>query len=105
MFKMKSTLIFLVLILSIGASSCKRENNKYMSEGIITGADIRMCACCGGWYITVDTANYEFTSLPENSNIDLQTSTFPLKVKLDWQFADRSGCPNKFITILRVMTE
>jgi hypothetical protein len=102
---MKRTLVFLVLILSIWASSCKRENNKYMSEGIITGPDIRMCACCGGWYITVDTAAYEFTTLPENSNIDLQKETFPLKVKLDWQFSDRTGCPNKFITILRIAKE
>jgi hypothetical protein len=73
-----------------------------MSAGTITGPDIRDCACCGGWYIKIDTAEYEFASLPVNSNIDLQTEIFPLKVKLDWQLADRPGCPYRFVAILRV---
>ena len=76
-----------------------------MSDGIILGPDPRDCVCCGGWYIKIDTTTYEFESLPDNSNINLQADTFPINVKLDWKLSDRVACPNKYITITRITKE
>jgi hypothetical protein len=86
--------------------SCHKENaNDYRSAGIITGPDIRMCACCGGWFIQIDSATYEFDALPDGSKINLETETFPLSVKLDWQLSTLTGCPDSRIIIQRIKKE
>ncbi len=97
--KTRGRLLFL-LILILTVTFCGKDI--YLSQGTITGADIRMCACCGGWFIKIDTTTYEFDSLPLNSGIDLQKETFPLNVKLDWDLSGREACPNKYITIIRI---
>jgi hypothetical protein len=90
----------------LGFICCNQENsNVFISKGIIIGPDIRMCACCGGWYIQIDSTTYEFDTLPVNSDIDLQKETFPLFVKLDWQLSDKGGCPNNRITVQRIIKE
>jgi hypothetical protein len=100
---MKFKSLFFFLIIAAVFTFCERD--KYMSEGTITGPDYRMCACCGGYYITIDTAIYEFESLPADSKIDLLKESFPLNVKLDWALSDRIACPNKFITVTRITKE
>lgn len=103
---MKSKITLLICLFILGFTGCNQEINKdYKSQGKITGPDIRMCACCGGWYIQIDNLTYEFDSLPDNSNINLQTETFPVFVKLDWQLSDKGGCPDKRITIQRIVKE
>jgi hypothetical protein len=102
---MKTSLIIIVSVLVAGFSLCHREYDDFRSHGTITGPDPRDCACCGGWYIEIDTTIYEFDALPENSAIDLQKETFPLKVKLDWQLSERLACPNKRIDIQRIAKE
>jgi hypothetical protein len=92
--------ILLLVVFMITLTFCGKDI--YLSQGTIIGPDLRMCACCGGWYILIDTTTYEFESLPLNSKIDLQSETFPLNVKLDWEISDRVACPNKYITILRI---
>ena len=103
---MKRSTITGICVLFFALICCNKENSQYYkSTGIITGPDIRMCACCGGWYIQIDNATYEFDTLPENSGINLDKEYFPLNVKLDWQLSDRAACPNTRITILRVKKE
>lgn len=85
---------------------CHKENSDdFKSKGIITGPDFRMCACCGGWFIQIDSTIYEFDKLPDNSKINLDTESFPVYVKLDWQLSDLTGCPDKKITIQRIKKE
>ncbi len=79
------------------------ENMRFLnSTGVITGPDLRMCICCGGWYIQIDQTTFEFDSLPLNSNIILQKDPFPIAVQLDWQLSDVSGCPDKRIIIHKI---
>jgi hypothetical protein len=92
-----------VVVLLIFLFCCQR--NDYRSEGTILGYDARMCACCGGWFIKIDTTTYEFESLPAGSKIDLQNETFPFNVKLDWLLSDRAPCPDKFISITKIIKE
>jgi hypothetical protein len=103
---MKSKTIFGISALLIVLICCHKANyTAYSSNGIITGPDIRMCACCGGWYIQIDSTTYEFTALPDNSGINLDKETFPVYVKLDWQLSNLTGCPDKKITIQRIKKE
>lgn len=102
--KTKMQLIIGLIIIVFG--SCQKGNsNDYQSIGKITGPDIRMCACCGGWYIQIDGVTYEFDSLPNNTNIDLQKGVFPIMVKLDWQLSNGIACPDKRIIIQRIAKE
>jgi hypothetical protein len=80
------TKIITVLLLSLVLLACSKEVAKqYKSEGKITGADLALCPCCGGWYIVIGDDTYRFDDVPTNSGIDLKKETFPLKVKLDWE--------------------
>lgn len=98
-------LLSICLIITCFVCCQKANTNDYQSNGIITGPDIRMCPCCGGWYIQIDSLTYEFDSIPSNSNIDLQKDSFPILVKLDWQLSNQIACPDKRIIIKRIMKE
>ena len=75
--------ILLVLVITVTLLSCKKEpQDEY--NGIITGYDLRMCACCGGTFITIDKVGYRFGNLPPNSGIDLTKDTFPIYVIVSW---------------------
>jgi hypothetical protein len=87
--KVKKWLI--ILSLSIGViSSCEKEE-RYQSSGVITGPDMRFCACCGGYFIEIEDSNYNFETLPSSSGIDLLKDTFPINVNLDWTFERDCG--------------
>jgi len=99
-------LIIVIIAIFVVLICCHKGNsNDYKSSGIITGADFRMCACCDGWFIQIDSTIYEFYKLPDNSKINLDTESFPVYVKLDWQLSDLTGCPDKKITIQRIKKE
>jgi hypothetical protein len=96
--------IILFLGIIVGLAYCKKDNSiNYKSTGKILGPDYRMCICCGGYTIAIDSLFYNFESLPSNSNINLQKEAFPINVKIDWQVI-ASGCPN-WITIQRIVKE
>jgi hypothetical protein len=109
---MKTKAILITCAFLLGFSSCQREINgelvwasgQFKTFGIITGPDMRMCPspCCGGWYIKIDTITYGFDSIPRDSNFDLQNTTFPIFVKLDWERA-LNQCSNNRITIHRIV--
>jgi hypothetical protein len=82
-------------------SSCRvSQSDVFQSNGTITGPDYRMCACCGGYYIVIDTATYDFDSLPKDANFSLKNATYPIYVKLDWK-KNPTGCGN-YIDIIRI---
>ena len=60
---------------------------KYSDTGIITGPNMLMCPtkCCGGFYIDINNTRYIFEQLPVNSGINLESSTYPILVDLNWQ--------------------
>jgi len=99
---MRLRISVLILLFTFGLTLCLKEAENYKSRGTILGPDIRDCACCGGWYINIDTAEYEFDILPENTNIDLAKDKFPINVKLDWQLSNRLPCPYKWVNISRI---
>ena len=93
----------MVLLWVIMLVCCKADGIKYQSEGVILGPDMRMCACCGGWLITIDAITYRFDSLPAKASIDLQKATFPMKVLLNWSLSNKSACSEKPIEIQEIV--
>lgn len=92
----------LLMILFTGLECCQSRVDDYQSVGLITGSDPRMCICCGGWQIVIDSETYNFDSLPADANIDLHGERFPIPVKLDWKIKSNSGC-NKWIIVQRII--
>jgi len=91
------TIVFILAL--IGFSSCKKENSSYQSYGTIIGVDVGACACCGGWFITIDNKLYEFWSLPD-SKVNLNNVKFPVQVELDWKSIP--SCRANLISIQRI---
>jgi len=88
-----------------GMICCQADtDNDFKSKGIITGPDLRMCICCGGWRIAIEGETYNFDSLPVSSDINLQKETFPINVKLDWVQSTAMSCP-KWIEIQKIIKE
>jgi len=75
-------------------------DNGFQYKGIITGIDARLCPCCGGYVIKIDSTTYDFDSLPPNANFTLENATFPIYVNLDWH-PDTTHCGN-YIDITRI---
>jgi hypothetical protein len=96
---MKTIRLIFFIILMI---ACTRKDDNYMSAGTITGPDYRMCACCGGWFISIKDVPYLFDALPKDAGIDLATQSFPLQVMLDWETSGTSCSLYNRIKVLRV---
>ncbi|WP_298238419.1 hypothetical protein [uncultured Algibacter sp.] len=81
-----SLLVLLGLLMFTSCINDDELEGQFESSATISGFDMTLCACCGGWIIDIDgqEPDKRFSELPENSNIDLQNSTFPLSVKLNW---------------------
>jgi hypothetical protein len=92
---------YVFLFLLIGGSCADEVPACYKSEGTLIGLDARACACCGGWLITIDRQTYNF-QMPSSSQINAEADKFPLKVKLNWKFADDAMCGN-WIIVTRIM--
>jgi hypothetical protein len=84
-----SLLLFLGLIIFISFNE-NESQTQFESTATISGLDMTLCACCGGWVININGQESEkrFSELPQNSNIDLQNATFPLSVQLNWSESD-----------------
>lgn len=79
-------LLCLVFILS----ACKKNDaSPYQSKGVITGYDERMCAMCGGLFITIENDTTKNAPPRYNINSDLPqlgiaATKFPINVSLNW---------------------
>jgi hypothetical protein len=87
--KMRAVSILSLAVLMLAGCAKKAV---YQSVGEITGPDPRMCPCCGGYFITIDTIknDYHFYELPANSGLDLTNAKFPVRVELNW--TDTHSC-------------
>jgi hypothetical protein len=101
-------LLSVLLFGSFTQLSCKKDN-KESSQGnaSIIGFDERMCPCCGGWVIQVDSVpnlNGGTSFLANNfpAGFDLgDTPVFPIRVQVEFQI-DTGGCNGAFINITKI---
>ncbi len=104
----KLTKLFTILLILFSLSSCKKKVPALkMVDAVITGYDMRLCACCGGLLINFEnnpekySGNYYLiNSLPPNSGID-ENSKFPVKVLVQYTI-DKNRCNSNFVDILKI---
>lgn len=87
---------FLILLLIIGLLSCKKANPVTVSEytnsdGYIIGGDPRDCACCGGWFVDINSDTMEIFNKTDTIGLMVQDKKLPVKVNLDWK-KKTDGC-------------
>ena len=92
---------FAIVFISVISSSCSDDEDSYQSTGLITGPDLALCACCGGYFIEIADSSYRFDNLSGSSDIDLSNTVFPILVNLDWQ-NERNCGGFKYIEITRI---
>ncbi len=87
---------FLTFLVAVGCLIVSCDNNDdndpiaFEATGTITGFDLTLCACCGGWIIDIDggASDRRFSEVPENATIDLEKETLPIKVQFNWSESD-----------------
>lgn len=90
---MKNILLAIIFVLSI-LTACKKNIDTSYSDGIITGFDARMCMCCGGYFIKIDTLQYRFYENPDTNIIKTNGAIFPIFVRLKWKLKDNACMPD-----------
>ncbi|MEO1517796.1 MAG: hypothetical protein AAFV95_22435 [Bacteroidota bacterium] len=89
-------LFLLTLALGCGKDD---ETTSFESNAQIVGRDAALCACCGNWLIEIEgqTETLQFVALPPDADIELPPDSFPIDVKLNWDFDPNSPC--RFVLI------
>ncbi|MBK8698959.1 MAG: hypothetical protein IPN29_05220 [Saprospiraceae bacterium] len=68
--------------------SCCHEDTSY--NAIVMGADLRLCACCGGLLIkTNDGKTYQAYKYPDALD-PIAKNDFPYQVSIDYQLQDNT---------------
>ena len=81
---------FIILIFSaLLVLSCEKDT--YQSTGTITGPDLRMCVCCGGYFLDMDGTLYLFEQSELPDGFTFTDDELPLKVELNWK-PKTGGC-------------
>ena len=78
---MKNKFYFL-LVLTLLFCSC--EKTRYENTGTITGADMAMCACCGGYFIDIESTQYRFEKSELPAGFTFNDEQLPLRVELNF---------------------
>lgn len=76
--------LFLPFCMILSLIACRKMENGDFDLATLTGQDLRLCACCGGWFIKIDTTTWRFDTAPAKSEVDLNTVTYPLDILLKW---------------------
>lgn len=81
---MKYLLLFFTF--SLIFINCEKEETACpgLESGRIIGPDLRLCACCGGWFIEVGTDTLRTFALPDDFKID-PLADFPVEVCLSYE--------------------
>lgn len=87
------------LLVCLLAASCYTKPQPepaphYDASGTITGQDLAMCACCGGYIMKMSTNDsvYRFFSFPAGTTFD--TTKFPISV--NFNFTRTGVCASNF---------
>ena len=85
-------------ILALAATLGCNKATVIKNNATILGADYRMCASCGGWFIEIERDTFRFFEVPSNSNVDLNSASFPLQVDAKWRELE-DECMNDLIEV------
>ncbi len=61
---------------------CTKDSPQNEADAEITGFDMRLCACCGGWWIRVGNDTARAATLPDNFGDNIDAADLPMAVKI-----------------------
>jgi hypothetical protein len=96
---MKHKFYFLLLLILL-FWGCEKTN--YESTGTITGADLAMCACCGGYFIDIEGTNYRFEKSELPAGFTFNDEQMPFRVELDWEVKTETCTGFNWIKISKI---
>jgi len=96
---MKHKSYFLLVIILL---FCSCEKTNYKSTGTITGADMAMCACCGGYFIDIEGTQYRFEKSELPAGFTFNDEQLPFSVELDWELKAEACTGFNWIKISKI---
>lgn len=97
---MKNKLLLFLMIFTTMIFGC--EKSEFDNIATITGADMTLCACCGGYFIEIDAIQYRFEKSELPSGFTFDDKQLPLEVELNWKLKTDQCVGSKWITISRI---
>lgn len=97
---MKSMLLLFLMIFTAMNFSCDKAEYEYTAT--ITGADMAMCACCGGYFIEIDGFQYRFEKSELPLGFTFEDKQLPLEVELNWELKTNVCTGFYWISISRI---
>ncbi len=93
-------LLGMALVL-ISFQSCKKETtlSDEWKEAKIIGQDLRLCACCGGWFITLEQDTVRTFGFPDEYELP-SAMNLPKDVYL--QYEEQTGPCSDFENLIQV---
>jgi hypothetical protein len=100
--KMKKRLIIILIIFFVASTSCQKEIMPDYNA-VITGFDLRKCACCGGLMINFngETKPYvgDFKLIDNFADLSIsENDKFPIYAKVEWKPDTANVCNHIIIT-------
>jgi hypothetical protein len=82
---------YVLCILLAGFLSCEKDKSPQNLNAEIIGVDLRLCACCGGWWMKVDGDSARALYFPGDFGDSVNVNELHMKVIMTW---DKVGVPN-----------
>jgi len=79
------------------------EKIKFENTAVITGADMAMCACCGGYFIDIEGISYRFEKSELPADFTFNDTELPLKVELNWNLKQNQCTSFNYISISKII--
>lgn len=91
----------LFFLLLFAACNDNDDSEYTLSNGLVIGADMRLCMCCGGWWIEINKDTLRLMNAPSEFNEQMIEMEMPVPVALEWK-PMTDGCGRQFTKLIEV---
>jgi hypothetical protein len=103
---MKSLIKALLVVLPAFLVACdgNSDGDKKFSRGKITGYDMTLCACCGGYVVEIDGGQYRFSEddIRGENPFNTWDIDYPVHVFIEWS-AKNNDCSGHRIDVFKII--
>ena len=73
-------------------AACRKKDAIVETTARIIGNDMRLCACCGGWWFDIQGDTLRAMVLPGDFAAQINQNAFPISVLISWDRENLSPC-------------